>query len=130
MLFRHPPSGECRQSGKERPMTGPPPGRADSTAAAAYGRLGAAIARADENRALVAEAYKITTSQTALALRCECMHPLCTEVVVLTLEEYENTTADPARAVVAVSHGDVDERTIVKRTSRFSVVEEGLFKGG
>src|SRR5205823_13637551 len=111
-------------------MTGPPPGRADSTATAAHARLAAPTARADENRALVAEAYKITTPQTALALRCECMHRLCTEVVVVTLEEYENITADPARAVVAVSHGAVDERSIVKRTSRFSVVEEGLFEGG
>jgi hypothetical protein len=107
-----------------------PGGRDESTAAAADGRLAAAIARADENRALVAEAYKITTPQTALALRCECMHRLCSEVVVLTLEEYEDITADPAQAVVAVSHGDVDERAIVKRTSRFSVVEEGLFEGG
>src|SRR6184192_4015325 len=98
-------------------MTGPPPGRADSTAAAAYGRLGAAIARADENRALVTEAYKITSPQTALTLRCECMHRLCTEVVVLTLEEYEDMTADPAQAVVAPSHADVDERGVVKRTA-------------
>ena len=111
-------------------MTRRPAGRDESTATAAYARLAAAIARADENRALVAEAYKITTPQTALALRCECMHRLCTEVVVVTLEEYENITADPARAVVAVSHGAVDERSIVKRTSRFSVVEEGLFEGG
>src|SRR5216110_3879988 len=106
-------------------MTGPPPGRADSTAAAAYGRLGAAIARADENRALVTEAYKITSPQTALTLRCECMHRLCTEVVVLTLEEYEDITADPAQAVVVPLHADVDEREVVKRTSRFSLVEEG-----
>src|SRR5436305_15216054 len=111
-------------------MTGPPPGRADSTAAAAYGRLGAAIARADENRALVAEAYKITSPQTAHTLRCECMHRLCTEVVVLTLEEYENVTADPAQAVVGRSHAEVDEREVAKRTSRFSVVEEGSFEAG
>jgi hypothetical protein len=58
------------------------------------------------------------------------MHRLCSEVVVLTLEEYENMTADPAQAIVAVSHADVDEREVVKRTSRFSVVEEGLFEGG
>ena len=105
-------------------------GRDESPAAAAHARLAAAIARADENRALVAEAYKFTTPQTALALRCECMHRLCSEVVVLTLEEYEAIAADPAQAVVAVSHGAVDERAIVKRTSRFSLVEEGLFEHG
>ena len=97
----------------------------ESSAAAAYDRLAAAIARADENRALVAEAYKFTSPQTALSLRCECMHRLCTEVVVLTLEEYEDIAADPAQAVVSVTHGDVDARATVKRTSRFSVVEEG-----
>src|SRR5437588_12843802 len=107
-----------------------PAGRDESTATAAYGRLAAAIARADENRDLVAESYKITSPQTALTLRCECMHRLCTEVVVLTLEEYEDITADPGQAVVAPSHADVDEREVVKRTSRFSVVEEGLFEGG
>ena len=107
-----------------------PAGRDESAATAAYGRLAAAIARADENRDLVAESYKITTPQTALALRCECMHRLCTEVVVLTLEEYEEIAADPAQAVAALSHADVDERYVVKRTSRFSVVEEGLFGSG
>lgn len=65
-----------------------------------------------------------------MAFRCECMHPLCSEVVVLTLEEYEDLTADPAHAVVAVSHADVDERAAIKRTSRFAVVEEGSFRGG
>ena len=111
-------------------MTARPGGRDESTAGASYGRLGAAIARADENRALATEAYKITSPQTALALRCECMHRLCTEVVVLTLEEYEEIAADPAQAVAALSHADVDERYVVKRTSRFSVVEEGLFGSG
>src|SRR3982750_1130340 len=111
-------------------MTDRTKGRDESTVDPAYGRLGAAIARADENRALATEAYKITSPQTALALRCECMHRLCTEVVVLTLEEYEQIAADPAQAVVAVAHGGGDERAMIRRTSRFSVVEEGLFEGG
>ena len=74
-------------------MTARAGGRDESTVDAAYARLGAAIARADENRALVTEAYKITSPQTALTLRCECMHRLCTEVVALTLEEYEEQLA-------------------------------------
>src|SRR3982750_1112746 len=106
-------------------MTDRTKGRDESTVDPAYGRLGAAIARADENRALATEAYKITSPQTALTLRCECMHRLCTEVVVLALEEYEDIRADPAQAVVAVSHAGFDDRDVVKRTSRFSVVEEG-----
>ena len=85
------------------------------------------VARAEENRAVAAEAYKFTTAQTAVAFRCECMHPLCSEVVILTLEEYEVEMVDPACAVVAASHAEVDERAIVKRTSRFCVVEEGSF---
>jgi hypothetical protein len=107
-------------------------GSDESTLAAAFGtgRLAAAAARADENRALATEAYKFTTQQTAIAFRCECMHPFCSEVVVLTLEEYENVTAEPAHAIVAPAHADVDERAVVKRTSRFSVVEEGSFEGG
>src|SRR2546421_13025945 len=101
-------------------MTARPGGRDESTVDAAYARLGAAIARADEDHALVTEAYKITSPQTALTLRCECMHRLCTEVVVLTLEEYEDITADPAQADAAPPHADVDQREACKRTSPFS----------
>src|SRR5438552_16392320 len=99
-------------------MTARPGGRDESSVDVAYARLGAAIARADENRALVTEAYKITSPQTALTLRCECMHRLCTEVVALTLEAYDEITAEPARAAAAPSPADVEERVVVARTSR------------
>src|SRR3954451_9760392 len=102
-------------------MTARPGGRDESRVDAAYARLGAAIARADENRALVTEAYKITSPQTDLTLRCECMHRLCTEVVAPTLEEHADMTADPAQPVAAPSPAPVDERHEAKRTSRFSV---------
>lgn len=58
-----------------------------------------------------------------LAFRCECQHPLCREVVVLTLAEYDDATARSG-VVVTPSHADVDGRDLVHRTSRFCVLEE------
>jgi hypothetical protein len=59
----------------------------------------------------------------ALAFRCECEHPFCRDVVVLTLAEYDAATADSG-AVVTPQHADVDRRDVVERTSRFCVLEE------
>jgi hypothetical protein len=62
-------------------------------------------------------------SRTALAFRCECAHPFCRDVVVLTLAEYDDATARSG-SVVSPLHADVDGRHVVERTSRFCVLEE------
>jgi hypothetical protein len=59
----------------------------------------------------------------ALTFRCECEHPLCRDVIVLTLAEYDAATARGG-AVVTPLHADVDDRNVVERTSRFCVVDE------
>jgi hypothetical protein len=62
-------------------------------------------------------------ARTVLAFRCECEHPLCRDVVVLTLAEYGGATAGRG-AVVTLDHAEVDGRDVVERTSRFCIVEE------
>jgi hypothetical protein len=62
-------------------------------------------------------------ARTVLAFRCECRHPLCRDVVVLTLAEYDGATAGLG-AVVTLGHAKVDGRDVVERTSRFCIVEE------
>jgi hypothetical protein len=79
--------------------------------------------RRRENRALCSHAHALMESRAVLAFRCECEHPLCRDVVVLTLAEYDAAT-DGLRAVVTLDHADVDSRDVVERTSRFYIVEE------
>jgi hypothetical protein len=79
--------------------------------------------RSRENRALCFHARELMEPRTALAFRCECEHPFCRDVVVLTLAEYDDATAHSG-AVVSPLHADVDGRDVVERTSRFCVVEE------
>lgn len=87
------------------------------------GRTAPAAERSRENRALCFHARELMESHAVLAFRCECEHPFCRDVVVLTLAEYETATAH-AGAVVTPLHADVDSRNIIERTSRFCVVEE------
>jgi hypothetical protein len=86
-------------------------------------RTAAAAERSRENRALSFHARDLMEPRTVLAFRCECGDPLCRDVVVLTLAEYDAATAR-AGAVVTPLHADVDGRDVVERTSRFCVVEE------
>jgi hypothetical protein len=86
-------------------------------------RLVPADERARENRALCSHAHTLMDAGTVLAFRCECKHPLCRDVVVLTLAEYDGATAGVG-AVVTLGHATVDGRDVVERTSRFYIVEE------
>jgi hypothetical protein len=79
--------------------------------------------RTRENRALCSQARRMMEAETVLAFRCECRHPFCRDVVVLTLAEYTNATAGLG-AVVTQSHAAVDGRDVIERTSRFCIVEE------
>jgi hypothetical protein len=82
-----------------------------------------AAERSRENRALCFHARELMEPRAVLAFRCECEHPLCCDVVVLTLAEYDAATARDG-AVVTPLHADVDSRDVIERTSRFCVVEE------
>jgi hypothetical protein len=80
-------------------------------------------ARMRENAALCTRAKTLMAPEAVLTFRCECEHPLCRDFVVLSLAEYDGATTG-SRAVVTPLHGDVDGRSVVKRTSRFCIVEE------
>jgi hypothetical protein len=79
--------------------------------------------RRSENRDLYSHASRTMDGDTVLALRCECKHPFCGDVVILTLTEYAEATASLG-AVVTLGHANVDGRDVIKRTSRFCIVEE------
>lgn len=87
------------------------------------GRTAPTAERSRENRALCFHARELMEPRTVLTFRCECAHPLCRDVVVLTLAEYDAATARGG-AVVTPLHADADEQRIVERTGRFCIVEE------
>ena len=87
------------------------------------GRIAPSAERSRENRLLCFHARELMEPRTVLAFRCECEHPFCSDVVVLTLAEYDAATAR-AGAVVTPLHADVDRRDVVERTSRFCIVVE------
>jgi hypothetical protein len=75
-----------------------------------------------ENLLLSAHAQTLMGPRTVLAFRCECEHPLCSDVVALALDEYATATASCARAVVTLGHAEVDTRPVVERTDRYCTV--------
>jgi hypothetical protein len=81
--------------------------------------------RKRENRALCTHARTLMEGRAVLAFRCECDQPLCGEVVLLSLAEYDAVTAG-SRSVVAVGHAASDTRGVVERTNGFCIVEETL----
>jgi hypothetical protein len=87
------------------------------------GRLLLPADRRRENRALCTHARTVMDARAVLAFRCECDQPLCREVVVLTLAEYDARTAG-SRAVVAHGHAEADARDVVERARDFCIVEE------
>lgn len=54
---------------------------------------------------------------------CECVDAGCTLRVSLTLAEYENVRRTPGRFVVTVGHGVAPGETVVRRTSRYWLLQ-------
>ena len=55
---------------------------------------------------------------------CECSDAQCTEVVELTLAEYESIRTHGERFAVLVGHEATDLERVVERNDRFAVVEK------
>jgi hypothetical protein len=57
---------------------------------------------------------------------CECADPRCTAVVLLTLREYEQIRAHPARFLHLPGHEQVEREhlEVVRREDRYFVVEK------
>jgi hypothetical protein len=57
------------------------------------------------------------------SFRCECGDEGCTEVIRLTLAEYESVRACPTRFAVARNHENPESELVVDEHERFAVVE-------
>ena len=55
---------------------------------------------------------------------CECPTPECTEIVLLTLPEYEYVRARGERGLAALGHDHADVERIVEQNDRFVVTEK------
>jgi hypothetical protein len=55
---------------------------------------------------------------------CECDDPRCTEIVRLTLQEYEQVRAGPARFLVRPEHAGHPAEQLVENADRYAVVEK------
>ena len=59
-----------------------------------------------------------------ISLVCECGLEDCTELLEVTVEEYENVRASPRRFLVLPGHEYTDTARVVERNSGFLVVEK------
>ena len=55
---------------------------------------------------------------------CECSRAVCTDMIELTLTEYESVRAHSDRFAVATGHDDPEVERVVEEHERFSVVEK------
>jgi hypothetical protein len=56
--------------------------------------------------------------------RCECARLGCTEIIELSVDEYEEVRANPRRFIVADGHQQPEFETVVERRSDYLVVEK------
>ncbi len=59
-----------------------------------------------------------------VSFRCECAELGCTEIIELTVGEYERVRANPRRFIVAVGHEQPEVETVVERSADYVVVEK------
>ena len=59
-----------------------------------------------------------------LPFLCECDRTDCTQVVLVTLSEYERVRANSRRSVLAKGHDNQEIERVVEETDRFAVTEK------
>jgi hypothetical protein len=55
---------------------------------------------------------------------CECPRQDCTQVVLVTLAEYESVRAEPRRGLAVPGHEDYEIECVIERNERFAVTEK------
>ena len=58
------------------------------------------------------------------SFRCECASLGCTEMLVLSLREYEHVRQNPRRFIVAAGHERLDVEVVVERHPNYLVVQK------
>jgi hypothetical protein len=81
------------------------------------------------------EAFRRANDEIAAAARdldqdeptpflCECVAERCTQVVMLTLEEYEDVRSDAARHVIVPGHAVAENERVLEESDRYWITEE------
>ena len=80
----------------------------------------------EANEQIRAKADEYDAPIERIPFLCECPVPSCTEVLRLTLAEYSDVRADPARFFTAPGHEQADAAVghVVSRESGYVVVEK------
>ena len=55
---------------------------------------------------------------------CECPRMECTDVVLLTTEEYERVRSGPRQGLAALGHEDPEVESVIERNERFVMTEK------
>ena len=63
-------------------------------------------------------------SESHLRMLCECGQPQCSDLVAITIGEYQQVRSDPRTFAVANGHVVVDVEFVVSETGRFTVVQK------
>jgi hypothetical protein len=58
------------------------------------------------------------------AYRCECASTRCSELVKLTISEYEQVRSSSLRFVIRPGHEEADTERVAERHQRYAVVEK------
>ncbi len=61
---------------------------------------------------------------SAVGFRCECARLGCTDIISLSVDDYQRVRANPRRFVIADGHEVPAAETVVERRSGYLVVEK------
>ncbi len=78
--------------------------------------------RVNERLKDLGESFSIVTEEARFV--CECADTSCTELVEMTLEEYEQVRAQPGRFFMPPGHVDPEIETVVDDNGRYVVAEK------
>ena len=84
-----------------------------------------AFRSANERMRLAAASYRFEPSQ-GVPFLCECADPSCYEIVMLSLDDYEDVRAHPNRFLLVAGHEDAEvtlER-IVEAENGYAIIEK------
>jgi glutamine synthetase len=101
MLLWHPRRFRDDGRGHWRCVAQPYSDEFEPTTAERIGRNDAVFREANEGIAEAAEEYR---PDGRIPFICECAEPTCTEIVRLTLEEYQQVRSDPRTFLNAIGH--------------------------
>jgi hypothetical protein len=80
----------------------------------------------EANEQIRAKAYEYEAPVERVPFLCECPVPSCTEILRLTLAQYEKVRANPKHFFTAPGHEQADEAVgrVVSRESGYVIVEK------